>query len=467
MSLTLMVFPWFLVEFGYSSINMIDVLVIGQGGREHAIAWNLSKSPKINNVYVSPGNAGTSLDAGMINVEIDINNHTEIINFVKDKGISLTIVGPEAPLVEGIVDKFNEEKLRIFGPSQDFAKLEGSKEFAKKFMQKYSIPTAHFHISNDINDAKKHVDQLKLPIVLKADGLAAGKGVFICHDNEEVDHALNKLFNIDKFNSIVVEEFLVGQELSAIYICNFRGCSYEIGLPWTKDYKSRDEYNSGPNTGGMGAVSHPFCYQHKNSIYKNHIEIEKILTKTIIAINDVNKSNKSGYLGFLYLGLMIDAENNIKVLEYNCRLGDPETQNLMLHLTKKDVSLLDLIENNPQLSVQDYNLDRISSETEDYCCTIVLAAKGYPESYKKDFYIDLEDVNETENIKIFHSGTILQNSKIKSTGGRILSINVFSENKEDAIKTAYNEIKKIRCYEDENFTFENNDFVFFREDIGQ
>ena len=227
----------------------MDVLILGQGGREHAIAWNLSKSSEINTVFVLPGNAGTFLDEGIQNVDIDLSNHAEIIKFVKDNNVHLTIVGPEAPLVDGIVDKFNLENLKIFGPTKNFARLEGSKEFAKQFMKKYSIPTAKFHISSDMKDAKDFIEQAKLPIVLKADGLAAGKGVFICHDNKEVNDALEKLFNIDKFNSVVIEEFLVGQELSAIYVCNFRGCSYEIGLPWTKDYKSRDEYNSGPNTG--------------------------------------------------------------------------------------------------------------------------------------------------------------------------------------------------------------------------
>ena len=240
----------------------MNVLILGQGGREHAIAWNLSKSSEINTVFVIPGNAGTSLDEGIHNVDIDLSNHAEIIKFAKENKITLTIVGPEAPLVDGIVDKFNLENLKIFGPSKNFARLEGSKEFAKRFMEKYAIPTAKFHISSNITDAKEFIEQAKLPIVLKADGLAAGKGVFICHDSKEVNDALEKLFNIDKFNSVVIEEFLIGQELSAIYVCNFRGCSYEIGLPWTKDYKSRDEYNSGPNTGGMGAVSHPFCFQH-------------------------------------------------------------------------------------------------------------------------------------------------------------------------------------------------------------
>jgi phosphoribosylamine-glycine ligase len=164
---------------------------------------------------------------------------------------------------------------------------------------------------------------------------------------------------------------------------------------------------------------------------------------------------------------MVDTDNNIKVLEYNCRLGDPETQNLMLYLTNKGVSLLNLIENNPKLPVQDYNLDRLDSKNQDYCCTIVLAAKGYPESYKKDFFIDLSGIKENEHIKIFHSGTVMQNSKIKAIGGRILSVNVYSENKEKAVKKAYNAIEAIRCYEDEEFSVENNDYVFYREDIGQ
>ena len=193
----------------------MNVLILGQGGREHAIAWNLSKSSEINTVFVIPGNAGTFLDEGIQNVDIELSNHAEIIKFVKDNNVHLTIVGPEAPLVDGIVDKFNLENLKIFGPTKNFARLEGSKEFAKQFMQKYSIPTAKFHISSDMKDAKDFIEQAKLPIVLKADGLAAGKGVFICHDNKEVNDALEKLFNIDKFNSVVIEEYLVGR-----IICN-------------------------------------------------------------------------------------------------------------------------------------------------------------------------------------------------------------------------------------------------------
>ena len=446
---------------------LLKVLVIGQGGREHAIAWNLSKSEKINSIYVAPGNGGTFFEKKTTNIKLKTTDIDSLIDFVKKNSIDLTIVGPEAPLVDGIVNRFNAEGLRIFGPTKEHARLEGSKVFAKSFMNENNLPTASSESFSEKQSATEYLSTRKYPVVIKADGLASGKGVVITDSFEDSLEAITQLMNDDSSKKVLIEEFLTGIEMSAIYICNFRGCSYEIGLPWTKDYKSRDEYNSGPNTGGMGAVSHPFCYQHKNNIYKNHIEIEKILTKTIIAINDINKLNKSGYIGFLYLGLMIDSESNIKVLEYNCRLGDPETQNLMLHLTNKKISLMDLIENNPKIPVQDYNLDRINEDTEEYCCTIVLAAKGYPGSFKKDFYIDLGDVNETDNIKVFHSGTTLYNSKIKSIGGRILSVNVFSDNKENAIKIAYDTIKKIKCYEDENFTIENCDLVFFREDIGQ
>ena len=443
---------------------MINVLILGQGGREHAIAWNLTKSSKIGGVYVCPGNAGTFLEKDIKNVEINLSDHQKIIQFVKDNNIDLTIVGPEVPLVDGIVDRFQEENLRIFGPTKNSAKLEGSKEFAKKFMKKNSIPTANFYTFQNQEEARKHIKDIKLPVVIKADGLAAGKGVFICNDQQEAEAALTNCFMTNNFKSVVIEDFLVGQELSSIYVCNFRGCSYEIGLPWIKDYKSRDEFNSGPNTGGMGAISHPFCYEHKNILFKLHIDIEKILTKTIVAINELNHNK---YFGFLYLGLMIDPNNNIKLLEYNCRLGDPETQNIMLYLERKNYNLLDLIENNPRLPLQDFNLGRIDTESDEFCSTIVLAAKGYPEAYKKDFFLDLSDIKETENIKIFHSGTVMYKSKVKSIGGRILSVNVFAESKEKSLSTAYDLIRKIKCYEDEGLTKENNDLVFFREDIGQ
>jgi phosphoribosylamine---glycine ligase len=443
-----------------------NILVIGQGGREHAIAWKISKSPKVQNVFVCPGNAGTALEKNIENIYIDISDTTSLLDFVKKNNIFMTIIGPEGPLVNGIVNKFTEQGLKIFGPTKEHAILEGSKVFSKEFMKNYDIPTSDYEMFSDKAEAKSYISTKKHPIVIKADGLAAGKGVVVSSSIEESNNAIDKLLSAAHSDFIVIEEFLSGQELSAIYICNYKGCTYEIGLPWTKDYKSRDEYNSGPNTGGMGAVSHPLSYGHKNEIYKLYQDIEKVLVKTINGINDYNKKSKTKYLGFLYIGLMIDSANKIKVLEYNCRMGDPETQNLMLVLENTSIDFLDMILNDPITNIQDLNIANFDQDGQGYCCTIVLAAKGYPEAYEKGFYIDTKDIIENENIKIFHAGTMLDDNKICSTGGRILTVNAYAENKEKAINIAYENIKKIRVFQDKNMSIENNNLVFFREDIG-
>ena len=441
------------------------ILIIGQGGREHAIAWKLSLSDRVSHVFVCPGNGGTALEDNITNVNIDEKHHSDLIKFAKEEHIDLTIVGPEAPLVDGLVNSFQDANLNIFGPTKEFSILEGSKAFSKKFMKDNAISTADFQEFSDIHKAEKFCQSTTFPKVLKADGLAAGKGVIICQNLDEALTALNELFNSKSHSKVVIEDFIVGQELSAIYICNFRGPTYEICLPWTKDYKSRDEYNSGPNTGGMGAVSHPILENHKNTIFKNHIAIEKLLSKTIVAINDIMKRTKQNYVGFLYLGLMI-TKRDIKILEYNCRSGDPETQNLMMNLHNNEIDLLDLIENNPLSKTRDLNIIDIDSK-KNYVCTIVLAAKGYPGNYEKDFFLDISQVNQSKSLKIFHSGTKLINKKIKSIGGRILSINTYSENKDECIRLAYENIKKIRVFKDEEMTDEDSGLVFFREDIGQ
>ena len=268
-----------------------NILVIGQGGREHAIAWKISKSPKVQNVFVCPGNAGTALEKNIENIYIDISDTTSLLDFVKKNNIFMTIIGPEGPLVNGIVNKFTEQGLKIFGPTKEHAILEGSKVFSKEFMKNYDIPTSDYEMFSDKAEAKSYISTKKHPIVIKADGLAAGKGVVVSSSIEESNNAIDKLLSAAHSDFIVIEEFLSGQELSAIYICNYKGCTYEIGLPWTKDYKSRDEYNSGPNTGGMGAVSHPLSYGHKNEIYKLYQDIEKVLVKTINGINDYNKKS--------------------------------------------------------------------------------------------------------------------------------------------------------------------------------
>ena len=442
----------------------MNILVLGQGGREHAIAWKLSLSPKIDKVYVAPGNGGTALEENIENINLPLNDSSSIIDFVKKNDIEMTIVGPEGPLVDGIVDEFSKHDLKIFGPSKNYAILEGSKVFAKEFMQNYNIPTADYRMFSSADEAKKYIKDKKHPIVIKADGLAAGKGVVVSNSIDESSKAIDNLLASEHSDYIVIEEFLRGQELSAIYICNFKGCSYEIALPWTKDYKSRDEYNNGPNTGGMGAVSHPLSYEHKNTVFKLHIDIEKIMIKTIASINDYNKKN--GYLGFLYIGLMIDGLNNIKVLEYNCRLGDPETQNLMLTLENKEIDLIDLILNQPISTIKDINLDRIEKVDHSFCCTLVLAAKGYPGEYNKDFYINCSEIVESNKLKVFHAGTVLDDNKLKSIGGRILTVNVYADNKEDAVSSAYENIRKIKIFEDKEMKIQNQKLVFYREDIG-
>jgi phosphoribosylamine--glycine ligase len=443
-----------------------NILVIGQGGREHAVAWKLSKSPQVQKVFVCPGNGGTALEKNIENINIDISDTNALIDFVKKNNILLTVVGPEGPLVEGIVNKFSEHGLKAFGPTKEHAILEGSKVFSKDFMRNYDIPTADYQMFSNKDEAKSYIDNKKHPIVIKADGLAAGKGVIVSSSIEESYRAIDKLLSTEYSDFIVIEEFLSGQELSAIYICNDKGSHYEIGLPWTKDYKSRDEYNSGPNTGGMGAVSHPLSYKHKNEVYKLHLDIKKILVKTINGINDYNKKSNTKYLGFLYIGLMIDSANKIKVLEYNCRMGDPETQNLMITLENKNIDLLEMILNNPITDIRDLNVAELDQKNNEYCCTIVLAAKGYPNSYEKGFYIDTSNIKENLKVKIFHAGTILDDDKICVTGGRILTVNAFSEDKEKAINIAYENIKNIRVFEDKDMSIENNDLVFFREDIG-
>jgi len=266
------------------------ILIIGQGGREHALAWKLSKSKKVSEIFVAPGNGGTFFENKVTNVNIKVNDVNELINFVKKNLIDITIVGPEVPLVDGIVNMFNKENLKIFGPSKEHAQLEGSKVFSKKFMVENEIPTANSKSFSLKKDAIDYLKQHKFPVVIKADGLAAGKGVIIADSYSESERAVNKLLNENESKKIIIEDFLKGIELSAIYICNYNGRGYEVGLPWIKDYKSRDEYNAGPNTGGMGAVSHPFTYDRKNILFKINIQIEKILEKTIHSINQKCKS---------------------------------------------------------------------------------------------------------------------------------------------------------------------------------
>ena len=376
----------------------LKVLIIGSGGREHAISWLISKSKKeIEKIYVMPGNAGTLSEKNVFNIECDIDNHNEILSFAIKNKINLTIVGPEVPLVNGLSDKFEKNNLNIFGPKQFFAQLEGSKVFSKKFMEENGLPTADYDEFDDYDKAIECLKSKKEPIVVKYDGLAAGKGVDICDSISQAETSVKNL--LKPGGKIIIEEFLKGIELSSIYICNPNASKKIIGLPWMKDYKSRDEYNSGPNTGGMGSVTHPYCLYKKNDIYSLNTEIEKIIIKTIVAIND-KSSDSSQYNGFLYLGLMVTPDNKPYLLEYNCRMGDPETQSLMMYLYNNEVDFLDLIGFDNSVYPDNFNLSFIDERNyEGYCCTIVLASSGYPSNPKKDFYIDLSQIEETENLK--------------------------------------------------------------------
>ena len=331
-----------------------------------------------------PGNAGTLHEKNVFNIDCDINDHKAVLTFAIDNNIDLTIVGPEVPLVDGLSDLFEANNLNIFGPKKYFAQLEGSKSFSKKFMKDNSLPTADYNEFKDYDNASKYLATKKMPIVVKYDGLAAGKGVDICDSPDEANSSIKNLLKPDE--SIIIEDFIKGIELSSIYICNPNASKKSIGLPWVKDYKSRDEYNMGPNTGGMGAITHPFCSYKKNDIYSLNTEIEKILIKSIVAINSCSGDN-SKYNGFLYLGLMISADDNKPyLLEYNCRLGDPETQNLMMYLNNNNVDFLDLIGYDNSKYPDNFNLTFIDEKNyEGFCCTVVLAADGYPSDPGKIF----------------------------------------------------------------------------------
>ncbi len=444
----------------------LRILIIGSGGREHALSWLISRSKRdIEKIYVMPGNAGTLSEKNVFNIDCDISDGQSIVNFAIENKIDLTIVGPENPLVDGLSDLFEEHNLNIFGPRKYFAQLEGSKVFAKNFMSSNSLPTSDYREFNEKNNALNYLKNRKLPIVIKYDGLAAGKGVDICNSVEDAKYSVEKLLKPGQ--KIIIEDFIKGIELSAIYICNPDATKMSIGLPWIKDYKSRDEFNSGPNTGGMGAMSHPFCSYKKNDIYALNMEIEKIINKTITAINDSSDQNEK-YRGFLYLGLMISTtDDKPYLLEYNCRMGDPETQNIIMYLDNNNVDFLELIGLDNSDNPDNFNLSFIDDKNiSGFCCTVVLAAKGYPSNPVKDFYLDTSEVDEQNNLKVFHAGTKISNGAIRVSGGRILSVNAFSENKEDAIELAYRNISKIKAFLDPELKDEDNSLIFYRNDIG-
>lgn len=412
----------------------MKILIIGNGGREHALAWKISKSKQVDEIYLARGNAGTSTFCK--NIDIDPCDIDSLLEFAVDKNIDLTIVGPEDPLCMGIVDKFKENGLKIFGPDKSCARFEKSKKFTKDFLEKYKIPTAKYKSFTSFDKAKASLDEFTYPLVIKADGLCLGKGVIICQNEDEAVKALRDIF-IEKIfkeegNTVVIEEFLKGFEASLLCMVSDNKL---FPLETCKDHKQIYDGNKGPNTGGVGT------YSPNKFSTKTQENIEKILGQIQDGLNDSNFH----YYGILFIGFMID-EDEPKVLEFNVRFGDPETETLMPRLKSDLVLLID--------KCLDKSLkkdDIIWSD--DYSLSLILVSDGYPLKYEKGKEISgLEDVKDS---LVFHNGTKLEDGKVLSDGGRVLTISAKAKSLEEARKIAYEDCRKV--------DFENK---YFRTDIG-
>ena len=415
----------------------MNVAIIGSGGREHAICCSLKKSKKIEKIYCFPGNAGTEKIA--TNVKIDINNFNEIKKFVKENQISFLVIGPEEPLVNGIVDYFEKENIKIFGPNKISAQLEGSKIFTKKICQKYKIPTADFGIFKNSNDAEKFLKKTNYPIVVKADGLASGKGVYICKDLSEAMVSIKEIFDgkFGKAKEVLIEEFLKGEEMSYFIISD--GKTFKF-FQTAQDHKRVEEGDKGKNTGGMGAYS-------PSRLINNELE-EKIINKIIKPTLEGLKDFKSNYKGFLYAGLMI-VNNEPYLIEYNVRMGDPECQTI---LPKLKTDLFEIL-----VSCCEENLANVEIEwSNEKSLCIVLCSKGYPESYRKEVLIDgLEKIKLSNGDFLYHAGTKRVKNNIYSNGGRVLNFVSLSSDFGESRNKSINLIK--------NLNWEDG---FFRKDIG-
>lgn len=419
----------------------MKVLVIGGGGREHALAWKAAQSPKVTQVFVAPGNAGTALEATLQNVAIAADDVAGLLAFAQEQQIELTIVGPEAPLARGVVDQFRAAGLAIFGPTQAAAQLESSKAFAKDFLARHQIPTANYGTFSDIADAKAYIIAQGTPIVIKADGLAAGKGVIIAQNEAEAFAAIEDMLSGNKFGDagsrVVIEEFLVGEEASFIVMVDG---TTALAFASSQDHKARDDGDKGPNTGGMGAYSpapvvtaavHDWVMQH-------------VIQPTV----DGMAAEGTIYTGFLYAGLMVAPNGTCKVLEFNCRFGDPETQPIMMRLQSDLVELC-------QFAVQG-QLAQTSIQFDPRAAVgVVLAAGGYPDDYRKGDVISGLPAQDNLQAKVFHAGTKLVGEQVLTAGGRVLCATALGENVTAAQQAAYALVDQIQW-----------DGVFSRRDIG-
>ncbi|MGZ8162056.1 MAG: phosphoribosylamine--glycine ligase [Methylobacter sp.] len=419
----------------------MKILIVGSGGREHALAWKIKKSPKVEKVFVAPGNAGTALEPSVENIAIAAENISALLNFAQKENIDLTIIGPEVPLVRGVVDSFQQAGLKCFGPSAKAAQLEGSKTFCKDFMTRHSIPTAKYQSFTDKHLAIAYIQQQGAPIVVKADGLAAGKGVIVAQTEQEAIVAVEDMLSGNVFGEaghrVVIEEFLQGEEASFIVIADGK---YALPMATSQDHKARDNGDKGPNTGGMGAYS-------PAPVVTPEIH-QRIMKEVIGPTLEGMAEDGYAYTGFLYAGLMIAPDGSIKVLEYNCRFGDPETQPIMLRL-KSD--LVELCE-----AALAGKLDRTSCDWDDRVALgVVLAAGGYPDTYQTGGVISGLPAEDGDDRKVFHAGTTQAGAEIVTSGGRVLCACALGSDIRQAQVKAYELANKIHWHN-----------IYYRTDIG-
>lgn len=419
----------------------MNVLVIGSGGREHALAWKAAQSADVETVFVAPGNAGTATETKVKNADIGVTDIDALITFAKDNNIGLTIVGPEAPLVIGIVDKFQAAGLRIFGPTASAAQLEGSKAFTKDFLARHNIPTGSYGNFTDVDEAIAYIKKEGAPIVIKADGLAAGKGVILAQTNDEAIEAVKDMLSGNAFGDagarVVIEEFLTGEEAS--FICMVDG-EHVLPMATSQDHKARDNGDLGPNTGGMGAYS-------PAPVVTPEIH-DRIMNEVIWPTIKGMAAEGNTYTGFLYAGVMVAEDGTPNMLEYNVRFGDPETQPIMMRLQSDIVALCN--------AAIDRKLDQVTAQWDQRTALgVVLAAGGYPADYNSGDAINGLDTNTKTDRKTFHAGTAEKDGKIVTAGGRVLCAVALGESVSEAQTKAYELVDEISW-----------DKVYYRTDIG-
>jgi phosphoribosylamine--glycine ligase len=418
----------------------MNILVIGSGGREHALAWKAAQSDLADKVYVAPGNAGTALEKKLENVAIDADSIDDLVEFAKANQVGLTIIGPEAPLVNGIVNAFEAAGLRCFGPSRDAAQLEGSKSFTKDFLARHNIPTGSYRTFTEIDTALAYLDQVGAPIVIKADGLAAGKGVIVAMDLTTAQEAVRDMLAGNAFGEaghrVVIEEYLEGEEASFIVMADGM---HILPMATSQDHKRVGNGDTGLNTGGMGAYSPAPVVDE--TIYR------RIMQEVILPTVNGMAEEGMPYTGFLYAGLMITVDGTPKVIEYNCRFGDPETQPIMLRMRSDLVAHC--------LAALDRKLDQEQAEWDPRASVgVVLAAGGYPGSYDKGKVISGLPESEAPSSKVFHAGTKLEGDRVVTSGGRVLCATALGETVTSAQQNAYTLTRSIHW-----------DDVYFRNDI--